>query len=704
MKVGTWRAALGALVLGATALAASPATATPANASDNGLSIRPAMGWSSWSFVRRWPDETKIKAQADALVSSGLAAHGYVYLNLDDFYQKCDANGFQVDGFGRWAVDTAKFPSGIKALADYVHGKGLKFGFYVTPGIAKNAVTANKPIEGTSYHAQDIADTSQTHKNYNCKNMYRLNYSHPGAQAFINSWANQMASWGVDYLKIDGVDATTVADVEAWDKALRQTGRPINFALSNNLPIAQATTWKRLANSWRTQGDVECYCGPGPNGSGFPLTDWSHVSSRFNSAASWQQYAGPGGWNDYDSLEVGNGDQVGLTADQRRAHMTHWAMIASPLLLGTDLTALTSTDLAMLTNDRLIAVDQDGVAAQRIVNSGVNQVWRKREANGDYIVALYNTGTSGDSTVSVTWSQVGFTGPADVINLWSGASEGSVASSYSATLRPGETRLIRARPTATTPHYEAESATISQGAVESNHAGFSGTGFVNYDNVTGSYVEFTVNAAQAGDATVTLRYANGTTTNRPMTIEANGTGVTRDFNGTGNWDTWATATLTLPLVAGANTIRATATTVNGGPNLDYIDVSAPTPPATEYQAEDATLGQAVVESNHAGFTGTGFVNFDNVIGSYAEFTVTAAAAGSRTLTIRYANGTTVDRPMDVTVNGAVVAPARSFPATTNWDTWVDATVTVPLSAGANTIRLTGTTANGGPNIDRVSLS
>ncbi|MEV4178321.1 alpha-galactosidase [Nonomuraea sp. NPDC049709] len=547
--------------------------AVPAEASDNGLSIRPAMGWSSWSFIRRWPTEDKIKAQADALVSSGLREKGYVYVNLDDFYQKCDANGFVVDSYGRWAVDSAKFPSGIKVLADHIHDKGLKFGFYVTPGIAKNAVTANTPVEGTSYHAKDIADTSQTHKNYNCKNMYRLNFSHPGAQAFINSWANQMASWGVDYLKIDGVDASTIADVEAWDKALRQTGRPINFALSNNLPIAQATTWKRLANSWRTQGDVECYCGPGPNGSGFPLTDWAHVSSRFNSAAQWQPYAGPGGWNDYDSLQIGNGDQVGLTADQRRSHMTHWAMAASPLLLGTDLTALTSVDLGMLKNDRLIAVNQDGVAAQRIVNSGVNQVWRKRESNGDHIVAFYNTGTSGNSTVSVTWSQVGFSGPAAVTNLWSGASEGTVSSSYSATLRPGETRLIRARPNV--QRYEAENATISQGTVDSNHAGFSGTGFVNYTNVTGSYVESTVTAATAGDATLTLRYANGTTVNRPMTITVNGTTLTRDFPGTGAWTTWANSTFTVPLAAGANAVRATATTENGGPNVDYLDVSPP---------------------------------------------------------------------------------------------------------------------------------
>ncbi|RPF37599.1 glycosyl hydrolase family 28 protein [Streptomyces sp. TLI_185] len=423
---------------------ATPAAFTPM--SDNGQSLRPAMGWSSWSFVRRSPTEAKIKAQADALVSSGLKDHGFVYVNLDDFWQKCDSNGFVVDNYGRWAVDTAKFPDGIKALADYIHSKGLKFGFYVTPGIAKNAVTKNTPIEGTSYHAKDIADTSKTEKNYNCKNMYYIDYSKPGAQEFVNSWARQFASWGVDYLKIDGVGSQDIPDVRAWDKSLRASGRPVNFALSNNLPISDAATWRGLANSWRTQGDVECYCGPGPNGSGYPLTDWPHVSARFNTAASWQPYAGPGGWNDLDSLEVGNGDQVGLTADQRRSHFTLWAMAASPLLLGTDLTHLDSVDKAMLTNDRLIGVDQDGVAAKRVVNSGVRQVWSKRENSGDYVVALFNTGTSGNSTVTVNWSQVGFAGSGDVTDLWSGSHKGTVADTYSATLRPGETRLIRVRP------------------------------------------------------------------------------------------------------------------------------------------------------------------------------------------------------------------------------------------------------------------
>ncbi|MFC8673344.1 alpha-galactosidase [Streptomyces griseorubiginosus] len=439
---------LTAAVAGLLLAAAVPllGTAQPAAASDNGQSVRPAMGWSSWSYVRRTPTEAKIKAQADALVSTGLKNHGFVYINLDDFWQKCDSNGFVVDSYGRWTVDSAKFPSGIKALADYVHSNGLKFGFYVTPGIAKNAVTKNTPIEGTSYHAKDIADTSKTEKNYNCKNMYYIDYSKPGAQEFVNSWARQFASWGVDYLKIDGVGSQDIPDVQAWDKALRATGRPINFALSNNLPIADASTWRKLANSWRTQGDVECYCGPGSNGSGYPLTDWSHVTKRFDSAASWQPHAGPGGWNDLDSLEIGNGDQVGLTADQRRSHFTLWAMAASPLLLGTDLTDLDPVDKAMLTNDRLIGVDQDGVAAKRIVSSGVKQVWSKKESDGQYVVALFNTGTSGSATVAVDWSQVGFTGSGDVTDLWSGSHKGVIADSYSASLRPGETRLIRVKP------------------------------------------------------------------------------------------------------------------------------------------------------------------------------------------------------------------------------------------------------------------
>src|SRR6266540_4337334 len=661
-------AVLAALVVGvAGSVVTGLLTAGPAAATDNGLSIRPAMGWSSWSFVRRWPDEAKIKAQASAMVSSGLASHGYVYINLDDFWQLCDGNGFVVDGFGRWVVDPAKFPNGIKALADYVHGLGLKFGFYVTPGIPKNAVLRNTPIEGTPYHAADIANTSTLEKNYNCHNMY-----------FI------------DYLKIDGVGSSDIPDVQAWATALRKTGRQINYALSNNLAIADAATWRKLANSWRTQGDVECYCGPGPNGSGYPLTDWSHISSRFGSAASWQQWGGPSGWNDLDSLQIGNGDQIGLNADQRRTVMTLWAMAASPLLLGSDLTNLTSVDLAILTNDRLIAVNQDGYTSQRIVNSGVNQVWRKREDNGDFIVALYNTDTSGSSTVSVNWSQVGFTGSATVTDLWSGASLGTISNSYSATLRPGEPRLIRARPTSgRIVRYQAENATITPGTVDNNHVGFTGTGFANPDNVAGSFVEWAVNAESAGSQSLRIRYANGTTTNRPMDISVNGTVVATNvaFNGTSSWDTWATSTVTANLNAGSNTVRATATTATGGPNVDYLEVAPPAPASTTVEAESGTLSGAARLASCSACSGGQKVGFiGNGSTNHVTLSVTAATSGTRQMTIAgLVNGT---RTFFVSVNGGA---GIQVPMTgTSFATPITTSINVTLNAVTNTIGSTTT--------------
>ncbi|WP_214316736.1 YbhB/YbcL family Raf kinase inhibitor-like protein [Nonomuraea sediminis] len=265
--------------------------------------------------------------------------------------------------------------------------------------------------------------------------------------------------------------------------------------------------------------------------------------------------------------------------------------------------------------------------------------------------------------------------------------------------------LVGALPAqaAAPPRYEAENATISQGVVESNHTGFSGTGFVNGDNVAGSYTEFTVNAAAAGTATISIRYANGTTANRPSDVSVNGTVVAaaKAFNPTTNWDTWDTATVTAQVNAGANKVRLTASGAGGNPNLDYLDVDV-AGPTTEYQAENATLNQATVATNHTGYTGTGFVDYVNTVGSYVEFTVNAPTAGNYDLTLRYANGTTTDRPVDVAVNGTVTTPGASFPGTGNWDTWKDKSVPAALVAGANKVRLTATTANGGPNLDKLT--
>ncbi|WP_405807064.1 PQQ-dependent sugar dehydrogenase [Streptomyces sp. NBC_00210] len=263
-------------------------------------------------------------------------------------------------------------------------------------------------------------------------------------------------------------------------------------------------------------------------------------------------------------------------------------------------------------------------------------------------------------------------------------------------------RTVSAAPV----RYEAESATVSQGATESNHAGFSGTGFVNYTNVAGGYVEFTVNAPAAGSATLALGFANGTTGNRPLDISVNGAVASANlaFQPTGAWTTWSTVTTTVTLKAGANTVRATATAAEGGPNLDFIDVTpADNQAGTDYEAESGTISQGAVESNHAGYFGTGFVNFQAVTGAYVEFTVDSAQAANAKLDFRYANGSTASRPLDITVNGTSAADDLAFPVTGAWTTWKTATVNAALKAGSNKIRAT-TSAGDGPNLDRLTVT
>src|ERR1700749_1598707 len=227
-------AGLAAVPLAAFAVTSS---AAPARAEDNGGGQTPALGWSSWIFIPSDPTAAKIEAQARAMKSSGLAGVGYQYVNVDDFWYGCPGSqGPDVDQYGRWAIDTGKFPAqgrenGIQAVAGYVHKLGLKFGLYVTPGISKQAVARNTPIEGTSYTADQIAEPSASENNYNCGGMVGIDYSKPGAQQFINSWADQFASWGVDYVKIDGVGSFDVPDVQAWSNGLRHTGRSIHLEL-----------------------------------------------------------------------------------------------------------------------------------------------------------------------------------------------------------------------------------------------------------------------------------------------------------------------------------------------------------------------------------------------------------------------------------------------------------------------------------------
>lgn len=384
-----------------------------ANAEDNGLERTPILGWSSWSFMRKLPTAAKMKAQALALHNSGLQDLGYQYVNLDDFWYQCPGpQGPNVDPYGRWITDSSKFPAqgdsdGIRVVADYIHSLGMKFGIYVTPGISRQAVSRKTPIKGTSYTAAQIAATSVKENNYNCKGMVRIDYSKPGAQEYTNSWADMLAAWGVDYIKIDGMTNSNADDVKAWSNAVRRSGRPMVLDVTQgHFTTALTATLMKYANQWESAPDVECYdCEKGD--SSYPLTRWAEVAKRFNYVEEWQPYAGPGGFTDYDSIEVGNGSNDGLTPVERQTQISLWALGAAPFILGVDLTRLDPTDLQnYLKNTEVLAVDQDSIAAKRVLHTGNQQVFAKKEPNGDTIAGLFNTGGKAEE-VSVPASTLG---------------------------------------------------------------------------------------------------------------------------------------------------------------------------------------------------------------------------------------------------------------------------------------------------------
>ena len=378
-----------------------------------GLERTPVLGWSSWSFIRKDPTATNIEAQARAMRDSGLQKTGYAYVNIDDFWSQCPGpQGPNVDSYGRWVTDPSRFPpredtDGIEVVADYIHGLGMKFGIYVTPGISKQAVSKKTPIEGTAYTVDQIAVPSHAEENYNCKGMVSIDYSRPGAQEYTNSWVNRFANWGVDFIKLDGIEDYNGPDVEAWEKAIRQSGRPIVLdATEGGFTRALAPTLMKYADQWEFAPDIECERCTQPPDAGYKLTTWTEVAKRFDLVAEWQRYAGSGRWNDYDSIEVGNASHDGLTADERQSQLSLWALASAPLILGVDLTHLDQQALQYLKNTAVLAVDQDSIAAKRVVTTGDQQVFAKTETNGEAIVGLFNTGENAE-TVSIQASAVG---------------------------------------------------------------------------------------------------------------------------------------------------------------------------------------------------------------------------------------------------------------------------------------------------------
>lgn len=371
-------------------LIAGGALVLPARSEEPSLAPTPPMGWNSWNHFACKVSDAVARAAADAMSANGMKAAGYVYVNVDDCWQG------QRDAEGRIQPND-RFPD-MKALGDYIHSKGLKFGIYSSPG--------PKTCAG-----------------------YEGSYGHEGQDA------TSYASWGVDYLKYDWCSARKVYKSEEMQSvytkmhdALAKTGRPIVLSLCQ---YGMRSVWEWGAsvggNLWRTTGDIS--------------DNYDRMYSIAHAEDGLEAYAGPGHWNDPDMLEVGNGR---MSHDEYVTHMSMWCMLAAPLLAGNDLAAMSPETLAILTNPEVIALDQDpkGVQGRWAWQVGPYEVWVKPLADGSVAALLINRGTDTER-ITASFKDLGVSGTKKVRDLWEHKELGEFTDSFSAEVPRHGVVLVR---------------------------------------------------------------------------------------------------------------------------------------------------------------------------------------------------------------------------------------------------------------------
>jgi alpha-galactosidase len=365
----------------------------------NGLAQTPPMGWNSWNKFGCTITDATVRAMADAMVSNGMQQAGYRYIVIDDcWHGNRDADGFIT-------ANAEKFPNGIKAVADYVHAKGLKFGIYSDAGA--------KTCGGK-----------------------------PGSQGHEYQDALTYARWGVDYLKYDWCSTGVRNAEEAYalmSDAIKAAGRPMVLAMcewGNNRPWEWGA---KIGNLWRTTADIrDAWAGREKWSIG--MTDIVDLNERL------YPYAGPGHWNDPDMLEVGNG---GMTPTEYRSHFSLWAMMAAPLIAGNDIAHMDADTRTILLNQEVIAVDQDplGQQGRRIRDDGDLEVWARPLADGSRAVILFNR-SAAPASISVAWPELGLTTrvKAEVRDLWAHKSLGRKTGSFAATVAPHGVVMVKVTP------------------------------------------------------------------------------------------------------------------------------------------------------------------------------------------------------------------------------------------------------------------
>ncbi|MDG9676607.1 glycoside hydrolase family 27 protein [Micromonospora sp. DH14] len=410
-----WGSVLAAGILLAGALVGL--RATTAQALDNGVARTPPMGWNSWNSFGCNINEALIRQTADAIVSSGMRDLGYNYVVVDD----CWFNPNR-DSSGNIQGDPGRFPSGMKALGDYLHARNLKFGLYQVPVDKTCAQYFGAYPGATGSRGHEVQD------------------------------ARQFAAWGVDFLKYDwcspeGSINDQVATFAKMRDALAATGRPIVYSINPNSIHAKTgpqRNWGDVANMWRTTEDITNAWDTGQT-NGYPMG----IQNIINVTVPLASYARPGGFNDPDMMEVGRG---GMNDTEMRSHFAMWAIMASPLIAGNDVRNMNAATQTILKNANLIAINQDSLGLQgtQVSFDGTRRVLAKRLANGDVAVALFNQGGS-TTTISTTAAAIGKSGSSfTLVDAWTGGTSSS-SGTISASVPAHGTVVYRVSGGGTTP-------------------------------------------------------------------------------------------------------------------------------------------------------------------------------------------------------------------------------------------------------------
>ena len=524
------------------------------------LVLTPPLGWNSWNVFHENINEKQIKEVADAMVSSGLKDAGYIYLNLDDNWMDTKR-----DAQGNLQNNPTTFPSGMKALADYVHAKGLKFGLYGDRG------------KRTCHH-------------------YNSNWqSQSGSNGHEEQDAKKLAEWGVDYWKYDNCDSdpnTQEKDYTAMSKALRNSGRDIVFSIC----MWEYKDWMpKIANLWRTTFDI---------GPAWISQSWYRgVYEIIDANNKYWQIAKPGHWNDPDMLEVGNN---GLSYEEQRSQMTMWSIMAAPIMISSDIRKMSNETKELYLNKDMIAINQDslGVQGHRISDKNGKQVWTKPLQNGDLAVALLNNNSS-TQTVECNFADIGVEGEVEVRDAWKKKDLGPVShvsielpAHGSALLRlvlkPVPRKPFKGEALAIPGTIEMEdfdingvgkgNTTYSENDTE-NHGDSDyrpGTGVDLYKKATGvivgynqagEWLEYTVKVAKTGTYTINASVASANNTSG-FQLSMDGKNITEEISvpqattGEDNYDEYNTVDAKVSLTEGEHILRFTVT--GDWMDIDYI--------------------------------------------------------------------------------------------------------------------------------------